>query len=384
MKNKVSIAGVGVSGFKALTSDLSYRELVFDAAVKAYLDAGIEHHEIEGFVTTAEDLQEGYSIADEYTPDQLGAVLKPCYTVSGDFLHSIASAAMMIQAGLFDIVAVECLSKASNMLTLPDLAAFAMDPTFNRPLNFSEHVVAGLEMSRFLFETGNTVEQAACVVVQNKANALLNPHACFGAKITVEDVLCSEPVSYPIRRLNVAQSADGAVVIVLASEKAVSRLSCKPIFIKGIGWSTDAPSLESREWGSAEYGYAATQIAYKNAGISCPAKEIQLAEVNDEYGYKELMHIESLGLCRRGESGELYQTGFFAPKGQLPVNVSGGMLGIGNLYDANGGALLSELIIQLRGLAGQRQVQNVKTGVALSWRGVPSSSGVCAVLTNEG
>lgn len=384
MKQNLAVVGIGASGFRALSPDLSYRELIYDAAVKAYRDAGLEHHQIEAFVTTAEDFQEGYSIADEYTPDQLGAMLKPCYTVPGDFLHTVGAGAMMIQSGLFDIVAVQCLSKASNMLTLPELAVFAMDPAINRPLKYSEHVVAGLEMSRYLYETGTTVEQCAAVVVQNKGNALSNPHADFGAEIEIQDVLMSDPVASPIRRLNVAQSADGAVVAVLASEKALKNLKGDPIFVQGVGWSSDAPTLESRNWGAAAYAAKSAQMAYKQAGIQCAANVIDIAEVNDEYGYKQLMHLEAMDLCQRGAAGELVEAGYFSSAGEIPVNLSGGMLGIGNLYEANGGAMLYELIAQLRGVAGQRQVDNVKTGMALAWRGVPSSSGAAVILTNEG
>ena len=383
MKQKVAVVGIGTSGFSPLTSGLSYRELIYDAAVKAYRDAGLEHHQIEAFITTAEDMQEGYSIADEYTPDQLGGALKPCYTVPGDFLHTVGNAVMLIQSGLFEIVAIECMSKASNVLTLPDIAVFAMDPAINRPLKFGEHVVAGLEMSRYLYETGTTVEQCASVVVQNKANALLNPYAGFGSAIEIEDVLNSHPVAFPISELNVAQTADGAVVAVLASEKVLSGMKGKPIFIQGVGWSSDAPSLESRDWGFAQYAYNAAQMAYKQADITCPANQIDIAEVNDEYGYKELMHLEAAGLCQRGAAGELVASGFFSKNGDLPVNVSGGMMGIGNLYEANGGAMLYELMAQLRGEAGKRQVDGVKTGLALAWRGVPSSSGAAVILANE-
>lgn len=384
MKQRLAVVGLGVSGFSAISPGLSYREMIYDAAVKAYSDAGIEHTQIDAFVTTAEDFQEGYSIADEYTPDQIGGMLKPCYTVPGDFLHTVGAGVMMIQTGAFDVVAVQCMSKASNMMTLPDLSVFAMDPAINRPLKFSEHVVAGLEMSHYLYESGNNLEQCAAVVVQNKANALLNPHADFGALLTVEDVLASEPVSYPVSRLNVPQNADGAIVAVLVSEKVLNGVSGDPVFIQGVGWSSDAPSLESRDWDRATYAYDAAAMAFKQAGITCPANQLDLAEVSDEYGYKELMHIEALGLCQRGAAGDMIQAGFFSRGGDVPVNVSGGTLGVGNLFEANGGIMLAELVTQLRGEAGKRQVKDAKTAAALSWRGVPSSSGAAVVLTNEG
>jgi acetyl-CoA C-acetyltransferase len=384
MNRNLAVVGVGVSGFSPLTPDLSFREVIYEAAVKAYSDAGLEHHQIDGFVTTAEDMMEGYSIADEYTPDQIGGVLKPCYTVPGDFLHSIGSAVMMIQSGLFDVVAVQCLSKASNMLTLPDLAVMAMDPALNRPLKFSENVVAALEMNRFLMETGNTIEQCAQVVANNRASAMLNPHAGFGAKVTVDDILNSDPVAFPLTELSVAQTSDGAVVVVLAAEEVLNKLSGKPVFIKGVGWSSDAPSLESRNWGEAEYAVNAAKMAYKQAGIVCPENAIDIVEVNDEYGYKQLMHLEAMGLCQRGASGDLLDAGFFSSQGDLPTNISGGMMGVGNLFEANGGSMLLELVTQLRSEAGKRQIADVKTGMAMAWRGVPSSSGAAVILTNEG
>ena len=134
MTKRVAIIGVGTTGFRATTPDLSYRELTYEAATKAYMEAGIEPKDVDAFVSTAEDFFEGYSIADEYAPDQLGAVLKPLYTVPGDFIHSLASAYMMIMSGVAEISVVQGMSKASNMLTLSEMVGFAMDPIYNRPL----------------------------------------------------------------------------------------------------------------------------------------------------------------------------------------------------------------------------------------------------------
>jgi len=190
-KRKVAIVGVGTTGFRATTPDVSYRELTYEAATKAYLDAGIEPKEVAAFVATSEDFLEGYSISDEYSPDQLGAVLKPIYTIPGDFIHSLACAHMMILSGIGDIMVVQGMAKASNMLTISEMVAFAMDPIYNRPLRESPHVVAGMEMARFLYETGATREQCAKVVVKNKRNALNNPLAGHGALIDADYVLHS-------------------------------------------------------------------------------------------------------------------------------------------------------------------------------------------------
>ncbi|MBM4307839.1 MAG: acetyl-CoA acetyltransferase, partial [Deltaproteobacteria bacterium] len=329
MSKRVAIVGIGTTGFRATTPDVSYRELTYEAAMKAYLDAGIEPKDADGFVATSEDFLEGYSISDEYSPDQLGAVLRPIYTIPGDFLHSFASAYMMILSGVGDIMVVQGMSKASNMLTLSDMVTFAMDPIYNRPLKESPHAVAGMEMARFMYETGTTREQIARVVVKNKRNALNNPYAGHGVLINTDYVLHSEVISYPLTQMDISPHSDGAVVVVLAEEKRAKTLSDKPIWVRGIGWCSDTPGLETRNWGQAIYAQMAAEMAYKMAGIRYPRKEIDFAEINDELSYKELQHLEAMRICKKGEAGSLTEIGGTEITGEFPVNPSGGCLGVG-------------------------------------------------------
>lgn len=380
---RVAIIGIGSTNYRSSTPELSYREMIFEAATKAYADAGIAHTEIGSFVTCAEDFHEGYSIADEYTPDQLGAVLKPMQTVPGDFLHGLATAYMMIAAGLFRIVAVEAHSKASNILTPGEVAAFALDPVLNRPLGLSAHFVAGLEMNRYLHETGTTLKQCAAAVVQNRSNALKNPLAAYGAKLSVADVEGSEEISSPLRREDVSQRADGAIVMLLASEDAARSLSKRPVWIAGIGWCSDSAALEGREWGRSISTELAAKKAYAMAGVNSPAGAFDLVEVEDEYSYKMLQHLEELGFCERGEAGRLLEEGKFAAGGTLPVNVSGGSLGLGHLLDASGAARSYEAVLQLRGGAGARQLSRASRAIVQSWRGVPTTSSAVMVLTRK-
>jgi acetyl-CoA C-acetyltransferase len=126
---------------------------------------------------------------------------------------------MLVRTGQFDIVSVEAHSKASNIKTLPEITAYAQDPVLNRPLRFNSHFIAGMEMNRYLFESSNTPEQCASVVVKNKFNALANPLAAFGAILTLDDVLAAPLLSWPLGVLETAEHADGAIVMVLASEE---------------------------------------------------------------------------------------------------------------------------------------------------------------------
>ena len=124
---------------------------------------------------------------------------------------------MLVKTGHFDLIAVEAHSKASDIQTYEGIVNFAFDPIFNRPLGGHPYYVAGMEMMRYLYETGTKREQCAQVAVKNKRNALLNPHACYGAKITVEDVLNSETQFYPLKKLEISQLSDGCVVFLAVS-----------------------------------------------------------------------------------------------------------------------------------------------------------------------
>jgi acetyl-CoA C-acetyltransferase len=383
VNRRAAIVGIGYTPARTVTPEVSYRELTYDAAVKAYEDAGISPRDVDSFVCCEEDFIEGISITDEYAPDQLGAVMKHVHTVGGDGIHGLADAYMEILTGAYDIVVVESHSKASNVLSMDHILHYAMDPVWNRPFRASPHFIAGMEMNRFCHETGTTVEQCSQVVVKNRKNALRNPSGAYSASLTVEDVAGSKPVADPLRELDIAGPSDAAFVVVLASEERAKNLKGRPIWIKGIGWCNDTPTLESRSWSRAEYAELAAAQAYKQAGIRNPAEEIDLFEVDDSYGYKELQHLEALKVFDRGEAGKATERGVTERTGRVPVNVSGGALGMGHMVDANGLARVVEVGLQLRGQAGERQIPGARTGLAMGWRGVPTTSGAVAILSAD-
>jgi acetyl-CoA C-acetyltransferase len=380
--DRVAIVAVGHAGFAPITAGVSYKELMFEAATRAYDGCGIDpRRDVDSFVCSSEDLLEGTSIFDEYVPDQLGAALRPVHTVAADGLMALATGVMLVRSGIAEVVAVEAHSKASDILTLPHIVEFALDPVFERPLAVHPWYVAGLEMNRFLEESGSTEEQCAVVAAKNRRNALGNPLASYPAAATPEDVLASPATFWPLKALDCSDRADGAIVAVIAGERRAASLSDRPVWIDGVGWSTEAPTLGSRTWGSAVYAQQAARRAYTQAGIGTPAREIDFAEIDDSFSYKELMHLEALGLARPGEAGLLTTEGATQATGELPVNVSGGTLGIGNLFEANGLAKVLEVVLQLRGEAGVRQLDGVRVGIAQSWRGVPTTTGAVGVFS---
>jgi acetyl-CoA C-acetyltransferase len=378
---RVGVIGVGMTAFRPSTPEYSWKELMFEAATRAYADAGVNPRtDVESFITCAEDYYEGFGIFDEFVPDQLGAAMRPTCTVSGDGLQGLASAYMQIQTGIFDLVVVEAHSKASDIATLDGVLEQGLDPIWNRPLAAHPFVFAGLEAQAFLRKTRTPAKALATVVSKNRRNALLNPLAAYGASVDLDQALESPERFDPLRALDISGRADGAVVLVVASERAARRFHANPVWIRGIGWSSDSPTMETRRFGDAWYGELASQMAYELARVRRPSTEIDFAEIDDRFSFKELQHLESIRLAKPGEAGRRAMKGDYALDGKLPVNASGGSLGCGNVFEATGLHRAAEVVLQLRGEAGRHQIDGAKVGVAQSWRFVPSATGAVAVF----
>jgi acetyl-CoA C-acetyltransferase len=384
MEPRVAVVGIGHAGFAPVLSGISTKELMYEAAVRAYDDAGVDpRKDVDSFICCSEDLLEGTSIFDEYVPDQLGAVQRPVHTVSSDGLVGLATGVMLIRSGIANVVAVEAHSKASDIRSLGGIETFALDPVFNRPLGIGPLGIAALEMNAFLERSGVTERHCAGVAAKNRSNALDNPRAAYAASLAIDDVDDSSPLSWPLRQLEVAERADGCVVMVLAAEPRVRDLTEAPVWVLGAGWSSGSPTLESRAWGEADATTRAGAMAYRQAGINDPTEEIDLFEVDDTYAYRELASLEGLGLGEAGAIAGMLDEGELDPDGDFPTNVSGGALGQGNLFEANGLVKALECVEQLRGEAGERQVDETYVAVAQSARAVPSTSAVVAVFAND-
>ena len=353
MSPRIGIVGVGWSGFRPTTAGRNYKELMFEAATAAYVDARVDPRtDVDSFVCASEDVEEGTSIFDEYVPDQLGGVQRPVHTVAADGLFALATAVLLLRSGIANVVAVEAHSKASDVLTPGRVDAFAMDPVLNRPLGVPALALAGLEMRRYLHATGRSAEDCAEVAVRNREHARSNRRASY-ADAPPDPTLLFDPLTVD----QAARSADGCIVVVLAGAQTRADAS---VWVDGVGWNQDAPSIESRDWARAVATERAAEGAYAQAKLA--PGDADLAEVDDAFAYKQLQHLDALGL---------------AAIDPARVNRSGGALGEGHLHEANGLARALGAIEQLRaGAAG--------TAVVQSWRGVPSTSAAVAVLRAAG
>ena len=182
----------------------------------------------------------------------------------------------------------------------------------------------------------------------------------------------------PIREIEIAKPVDGAIVIVIAAEKIVKEKNVNPIWINGITYATNSPNFGTRNWNEAEYAKICSRKLYELNNITNPLNEIDIYEIDNTYSYKEFQHLEGLGIYEKGESGKKLLNDEYAN-----INPSGGVLGMGNAHEANGLQRVSEIVEQLRGEAGRRQINGVEKGLAFSWRGLPTTSGAMMMMGVE-
>src|SRR5438128_4420641 len=261
---RIAIVGVGYSGFDSMTPGLSTRELMFEAASRAYEDAGVDpRKDVQSFICCTEDFWEVISITDEYMPDQLGAVLKPLCTISSDGIIGLATACMHIMSGIADVAVVESHSKISDVVNPDEIASFAYDPVYtHHHFDADPRFLAGMEMARYLKETGTKRDYCAQVAVKNKKNALSNSRGVHGADIDKGIVMNSQIAASPLTELESSKGIDASIVFVLASAQKARKLGDHTVWIKGIGWSSDTPVVEDRDLARAEYVEQAAGRAY--------------------------------------------------------------------------------------------------------------------------
>ena len=371
----VGIVGVGAAGFKPALPEISTRELMFEAAALAYRDAGIDpRKEVDSFVTTSEDLWEGWSITDEMVPDQIGGAGRPVCTIPGDGITVLGNAVMQIESGVAQVVVLEAHSKASDVLDKEAVENLAQEPSLMRPLGMGADTLAALEMEAFLRLSGFSVADCDVVVENSRRRAMANPLASFGSKRRRGVSPSSEVISSPLRRADKAQYADAAVVVVLASKAWARKTKAEPVSVDGVAWGSSLPWFDGGHTAYAEYARSSFERAAKQAELKRGLGSLDLIEIDDTYSFKLLQHLVSLSRDKEEASTVL--------RGQGPaLNPSGGSLAVGNLIEASALHRLYEAVLQLRGEGGRRQVKGAKSALVQSWRGVPTATGGVAILS---
>ncbi len=366
LREQVAVLGVGCTKFGD-NVDQSLSDMMVDAAQAACQDAGVTMDELQaawlgtfspGFnggkatITLADSLR--------FRGRPITRVENYCATGTDAFRNAAAA----ISAGLYDMVLVLGAEK------LKDRAVRGLQREGIHPLIEAGSTAPGMfamAANRYMHTYGLDRSTLAKVAVKNHANGMLSEKAHLRMKITEEQALAAPMIAYPFGLFDCCPTTDGAAAAILCRADIAQSRGKELVLLRGSGLavSSGKPYLDP----TCEYlGFPSTRQAaaqaYKAAGVTDPAKQVDFAEVHDCFTWTEITNYEDLGFCGKGEGGAFISEGRSALDGDLPVNPSGGLKSFGHPVGATGVRMIYELTTQLRGQAGKRQVKDAELGLA--------------------
>ncbi len=374
----VAIIGVGLTKCGELWEQ-SLRDLYVEAALKAIKDSGVD--KVDSMVVGC--MSSGLFVGQEHIGPLMADYLGRCPIPSTRVESACASGGvamrtgfMEVASGMSDVVLVGGVEKMTDVSG--DEATYALATAADQEWEgFNGVTFPGLYAMMAIAhmdQYGTTREQMAAVAVKNHANGAKNPNAQYPMEITVETVLNSVKVADPLRILDCSPITDGAAAVILVPADRVKEFSGKqPVKILSVGHATDTLALHSRK-NMAELAAAekAAAIAYKVAGKK--PSDIDVCEVHDCFTIAEIMATEALGFFEKGKGGPAVEAGDTAIGGKIPVNASGGLKSKGHPVGATGVAQVVEIVEQLRGESGERQVEGARLGMTQNMGGTGASS----------
>lgn len=380
MAQRVGIVEVAMTP-GAETKD-NFLDQIFHICKEVFDKAGVSRDAVGTVISASSDVfHGGISCANAYYWDAGAAFLKNGSRQDGESLFAFIYAVMRILSGSYDSALVLGVCKGSENPENDMLTHFFTDPFYQRQIGLNETVAAALQKREYMDRYGITEEQCAGVVVKNLENALRNPYAHIKKKVEIDDVLASEVVMDPLRSMECAPKSEGIIAMLLAKEDLAKKLTDKPVWFKGYGSSIDKFYLGDRDLLEGQLKTAARR-AYDVAGITDPKKEIDVAEICEPYAFQELLWYEDLGFCERGEGGKFFDSGATKVGGKIPVNPSGGVIA-NNPYVSRGLYRLAEGFLQIRGQAGERQLDTkVTTALAHGTHGFAGQCHAVAIIGN--
>ena len=398
------IAG-GITKFAKAHPDKDFRFMVKEALDYALRDLGgmLTTHDIDGSVISYFSDHFTFQLkAGAMVQDYVGLCPKPHVRIEGGGATGglcFQQAWESIACGRFEVVAAMGFETMSHVETAKgnEFIALASDTNFDFPVGGYYNGYYAMMVVRHMHEFGTTEEQLARIAVKNHNNAVHNPYAQEHLALTLEDVMRSEYIAWPLKRHDICVMSDGAAVAILASEKAAQKFCDHPIKITGIGAGSDCMRFADRPHGqvplmpheresdykdlkypgvhSFRAGRTAALGACRMAGIGHPLEDLDVIELHDAYSSSELQTYEDLGLCKYGEGGRFIDEGHPTLEGKLPVNPSGGLLACGHPVGATGLMQAVTMFWQLQHTIGKHfgndklQVKNAKRGLIHSHAG---------------
>jgi acetyl-CoA C-acetyltransferase len=383
---KVAIVGTGQTVHARRRLDVSQAGLAREAVTAALEDAALSMDDIDSIVVCSGPALFGaVNQPEKWLVDAIGGRFKPFVRVTsggGTGLAGALAAVNQVKGGFADRVLVLAYDKLSEGALQYQISTL-YDPFWGREFAVGIMGFAAAYWRARMETLGHSEEAAALVSVKNHKNAFRNPYAHVRKEITVEDVLNSRPLAWPIKLLDVPPISDGACAVVLAAEEAVPAVTDTPAWIRGMAYYCEADNAANRSMIQSVPLQLAAQRVYQAAGITNPRRQFDVAEVQEPYTCFELSYYEALGLCPEGGAAELIASGATELDGDIPVNPSGGCMGA-NPIGATALIRLAEAALQVTGKAGEHQVAGAKTAVVQAGGGWANLRGVAVVSAEKG
>lgn len=372
---EVAIIGAGLVPFGKYP-EKTLADIAWPAVKQAVEESGLKKTEIEAaYCGTAL----GGMMAGQRILKKLGITGLPIINIENACSSSSTAfreAWISVAAGVYDavvVIGVEKLTKFGGG-TLPlEKEDWEVAHGLVMPALYA------MRARRYMHEFGLTEDQLAKVSVKARKHGGLNPDAQFREPVTVEEVKNARPVADPMTLFHCCPSGDGAAAVVICSAEKARQHTTTPIRVLGSEVNSGKYMTGFRDMTSPEITVRGAEQLYEEAGIG--PEDVDLAEVHDAFAIAELLYYEALGFCARGEAAKLLEDGDSSLGGRIPVNPSGGLLAKGHPIGATGVAQIVEIVRQLRGQCGERQVEGAKVGLTHCTGGGVSGfdHGVCSI-----
>jgi acetyl-CoA C-acetyltransferase len=360
---KVAVIGVGCTEFGEKWNT-SFRNLFVDAGARALEDAGIGGDEIDEMFVG--NMSAGRFVDQEH----IGALIADYAGLATNHIPStrveaacasgglaFRQAVTTVASGMADFVVAAGVEKMTDVGTSvsTDALAGAADREWEGFIGATFPGLYAMIATDYSHKYGLTREQLATVAVKNHYNGARNPMAQFRKEITLETVTNSTMVADPLRLFDCSPITDGAAAVIVCPLERAREFTDTPIQVLASSQASDTISLQDRrDISTLDATVIAGNRAFAQAGVE--RGDVGMVEVHDCFTIAEICAIEDLGFCRKGEAGKLTEEGYTALDGTLPVNPSGGLKSCGHPVGATGVKQVYEIVKQLRGEAGKRQV----------------------------
>ncbi len=366
--NRVAVLGVGQTHHAKARTDVSLSGLVREAVDRALGDASLTHADVDAVVVgTAPDFFEGVTQPEQWLAGAVGTVGKPVLRIhtAGSVGGSTAvSAATHVGSGLFDRILAVAFEKHSEGDALWGLSP--RNP-FGRAFGAGAGAFFAPYCRQYIDRSGAPQEIGPRVAVKARGNAARNPFAHLHEPVTLEEVTASPMLWDPIRRLESCPTSDGAAAMVFGTEAAAAGRP-SVAWVRGAAAMAEAAGFPGRDALDPAAGRTCAKAVYAQAGVTDPRRDLDVAEIYEPFSWIEVMWYENLGFCEPGDGWRLLDEGVTELGGDLPVNPSGGVLST-NPIGASGMLRMVEAVEQVRGRAGDRQVDGARLAVGHAYGG---------------